>query len=165
MPSRDPHAVTSSREAALAATVARLAEASVTVAAFVDAEPAQIEAAAACGFDACELHTGPWAEAFRSNGRTADHPAAQAELARLRRGGEQLAAAGLRFHGGHALTYDNVAPVAALPGLRELHIGHSIVARAIFVGLREAVRQMKQVIGQATEVQPCSSAAASTRPS
>jgi pyridoxine 5-phosphate synthase len=153
------------QRSALAATVARLAEESITVAAFVDAEPEQIDAAAACGFDACELHTGPWAEAFWNNGRTADHPAAQAELARLRRGSEQLAAAGLRFHGGHALTYENVAPVAGLPGLRELHIGHSIVARAIFVGLREAVRQMKRVIGEAMEVQPCSSAAASTRPS
>ena len=69
-----------------------------------------------------------------------------AELERIRIAGEAIRAAGLRFNAGHALNYFNVQPVARLPGVRELHIGHSIVSRSIFVGLREAVREMKRLI-------------------
>ena len=137
------------QRSALRPIVTRLGAAGITTSAFIDAEPTQITAAAACGFDACELHTGPWAEAFWAHGRWADDPAAEAELARLRQMGEQVRAAGLRFHAGHALNYQNVAQVTALAGLRELHIGHAIVARALFVGLRQATAQMKRLMRQA----------------
>lgn len=73
----------------------------------------------------------------------------QAELVQVRRAGEAIRALGMRFNAGHALNYFNVEPVARLPGLRELHIGHAIVSRAVFVGMREAVREMKQLMLQA----------------
>ena len=69
-----------------------------------------------------------------------------AELEKIRKAGAAIRAAGMRFNAGHALNYFNVQPVAALPGIRELHIGHAIVARSVFTGLREAVRQMKALI-------------------
>jgi len=73
----------------------------------------------------------------------------QTELARIREAGAAVRALGMRFNAGHALNYFNVQPVAAIEGLRELHIGHSIVSRSIFVGLREAVREMKALMRQA----------------
>jgi pyridoxine 5-phosphate synthase len=69
-----------------------------------------------------------------------------AELARIRTAGEAIRNLGMRFNAGHALNYFNVEPVAALPGVRELHIGHAIVSRAVFVGMREAVREMKALM-------------------
>ena len=72
-----------------------------------------------------------------------------AELAKIRAAGEAIRQAGMRFNAGHALNYFNVQPVAALPGVRELHIGHAIVSRAVFVGMREAVRQMKALLREA----------------
>ncbi len=72
-----------------------------------------------------------------------------AELERIRRAGEAIRALGMRFNAGHALNYFNVEPVARLPGVRELHIGHAIVRRSVFVGMREAVREMKQLMVQA----------------
>jgi len=71
------------------------------------------------------------------------------ELDKIRRAGEMIRAAGMRFNAGHALNYFNVQPVAALPGIRELHIGHAIVSRAVFVGMREAVREMKALMRSA----------------
>jgi pyridoxine 5-phosphate synthase len=116
------------------------------VSAFIDAEEAQVEAAQACGFSICEIHTGPYAHAFYEQGRDDQQPAVQAELARIARAGALVREAGMRFNAGHALNYYNVGPVAGLPGVRELHIGHSIVARSVFVGLREAVREMKRLM-------------------
>jgi len=72
-----------------------------------------------------------------------------AELDKIRATGEAIRSLGMRFNAGHALNYFNVAPVARLPGVRELHIGHAIVSRALFVGMREAVREMKQLMLQA----------------
>ncbi len=72
-----------------------------------------------------------------------------AELAKIRDAGAAIRALGMRFNAGHALNYFNVQPVAALPGVRELHIGHAIVSRSVFVGMREAVRQMKALIREA----------------
>ena len=72
-----------------------------------------------------------------------------AELAKIRSAGKAIHDRGMRFNAGHALNYFNVQPVAALPGVRELHIGHAIVSRAIFVGMREAVRQMKTLLREA----------------
>ncbi len=131
--------------------VARLSDAGLIVSAFIDAEPEHIEAAAACGFAACEVHTGPYANAFFSRGRDADSPPVLAELDKVRRAGERIRQAGMRFNAGHALTYANVQPIAAVAGLRELHIGHSIVSRAVFVGLRQAVAEMKRLMREAAD--------------
>ena len=126
--------------------VARLADAGIVVSVFIDAEPLQVEAAAAIGAKVCEVHTGPYAHAFFAQGRDATGEAVLAELDRIARAGAAIRAAGMRFNAGHALNYVNVQPVAALPGIRELHIGHAIVARAMFVGIREAVREMKRLM-------------------
>lgn len=130
----------------LRAAVARLADAGIATSVFIDAELAQVEAAAAIGARVCEIHTGPYAQAFFEKGRDAESPAVMAELERISIAGRAIQAAGMRFNAGHALNYVNVQPVAALAGVRELHIGHAIVSRAIFVGMREAVREMKRLL-------------------
>ena len=116
--------------------IKRLAGAGIPVSVFIDAEPRQVEAAKAAGAGICELHTGPWAHLFGGAGQGA-------ELERLRKAAALVKAAGMQLNAGHALDSRNVGPVAALPGLHELHIGHSIVGRAIMVGMCEAVREMK----------------------
>src|SRR2546426_204346 len=138
-----------SQEAKLRQAVARLAEAGIVVSVFIDAEARQVEAAGRIGAAVCEVHTGPYAHAFHSKGRDDESPAVVAELERIRRAGEAIRSLGMRFNAGHALNYFNVEPVARLPGVRELHIGHAIVSRAVFVGMREAVREMKQLMLQA----------------
>jgi pyridoxine 5-phosphate synthase len=137
------------QEAMLAATVARLAEAGIVTSVFIDAELRQVEAAARIGARVCEIHTGPYAHSFHQKGRDAQSAPVAAELARIRDAGAAIRALGMRFNAGHALNYFNVQPVAALPGVRELHIGHAIVSRSVFVGLREAVRQMKTLLREA----------------
>ncbi|MCC6380396.1 MAG: pyridoxine 5'-phosphate synthase [Burkholderiales bacterium] len=133
----------------LAQAVKRLADAGINTSVFIDADARQVEAAAAIGARVCEIHTGPYAEAFHARGRDAESRAVVAELAKIRAAGEAVRSAGMRFNAGHALNYFNVQPVAALPGVRELHIGHAIVSRAVFVGIREAVREMKRLIREA----------------
>ena len=135
-----------SQRARLREVVARLAGEGIVVSVFIDAELPQVEAAAEIGAKVCEIHTGPYAHAFFSGGRDAESPAVMAELDRIGRAGAAVRAAGLRFNAGHALNYVNVQAVAALPGIRELHIGHAIVSRAMFVGMREAVREMKRLL-------------------
>lgn len=137
------------QRATLAEAVARLADAGINTSVFIDAELRQVEAAAAIGARVCEVHTGPYAEAFHARGRDAGSGAVVAELAKLEAAGAAIRSAGMRFNAGHALNYFNVQPVAALPGVRELHIGHAIVSRAVFVGMREAVREMKRLIREA----------------
>ena len=137
------------QEKRLKAQVAKLADAGIMTSVFIDAEPAQVEAAARIGARVCEIHTGPYAHAFHAKGRDAESSAVVAELEKIRRAGEMIRAAGMRFNAGHALNYVNVQPVAALPGIRELHIGHAIVSRAVFIGMREAVREMKTLMLQA----------------
>jgi len=137
------------QEAQLREAVARLSGAGIVVSVFIDADHAQVEAAARIGAAVCEVHTGPYAHAFHARGRDAESPAVVAELDKIRRAGERIRALGMRFNAGHALNYFNVEPVARLAGLRELHIGHAIVSRAVFVGMREAVREMKQLMRQA----------------
>lgn len=129
--------------------VAQLRDAGMMVSAFIDAEPKQVESAAACGFSVCEVHTGPYAKAFFEQGRDAKTEAVERELAKIADAGCRIRKAGMRFNAGHALNYVNVQPVAALPGVRELHIGHAIVSRAVFVGLREAVAEMKRLMREA----------------
>jgi pyridoxine 5-phosphate synthase len=135
-----------SQEKRVKAQVAKLAKAGIVVSVFIDADLAQVEAAHRVGAKVCEIHTGPYAHAFHSKGRDAESPAVVEELEKIRKAGEAIRAAGMRFNAGHALNYFNVQPVAALPGIRELHIGHSIVSRAVFVGLRQAVREMKDLM-------------------
>ncbi len=120
----------------------RLADAGVRVSLFIDADPRQVEAAAACGAPCIEIHTGHYADAT-------DGEVAGAELQRIQRAvaiGEQ---AGLRVNAGHGLHYHNVAPIARMPAIHELNIGHAIVARALFSGLHEAVREMKRLMVEA----------------
>jgi pyridoxine 5-phosphate synthase len=138
-----------SGEASLQKAVLRLKEAGIVVSVFIDADLRQVEAAARIGASVCEIHTGPYAHAFHSKGRDEESPAVVAELQKIRNAGEAIRGLKMRFNAGHALNYVNVEPVARLPGLRELHIGHAIVSRAVFVGMREAVREMKQLIAQA----------------
>jgi pyridoxine 5-phosphate synthase len=137
------------REARLRDVVARLRDAGIVTSAFIDAELHQVEAAARIGVRVCEIHTGPYAHAFFNQGRDNESPAVVAELDKIRKAGVAIRAAGMRFNAGHALNYINVQPVAALPGIRELHIGHAIVSRAIFVGMREAVAEMKRLMREA----------------
>ncbi|HWV92455.1 MAG TPA: pyridoxine 5'-phosphate synthase [Burkholderiales bacterium] len=138
-----------SREKRLSSVVKRLADAGIRVSVFIDAEIAQVEAARRIGASVCEIHTGPYAHAFHSKGRDAESPAVLTELKKIQAAGEKIRALGMRFNAGHALNYFNVQPVAALPGVRELHIGHAIVSRALFIGMREAVREMKALMVRA----------------
>ncbi|TWT93400.1 Pyridoxine 5'-phosphate synthase [Botrimarina colliarenosi] len=129
--------------------VERLAAAGILVSLFIDADPAQIEASASLGegVDGVELHTGPYAHAFADAGGLRG-PGKQ-QLERLVSAGAAARAAGLRLHAGHGLNYQNVQPVAALPEMSELNIGHSIVSRAVLVGFEAAVREMKRLIVEA----------------
>ena len=140
-----------SQEARIREIVASLADAGIVTSVFIDAEIAQVEAAARVGARVCEIHTGPYAHAFHTLGRDPESPAVVAELGRIRAAGEAVRGLGMRFNAGHALNYFNVQPVAALVGIRELHIGHAIVSRALFVGLREAVREMKRLMREAAD--------------
>jgi pyridoxine 5-phosphate synthase len=137
------------QEARLKSVVATLADAGIMTSVFIDALPEQVDAAARIGAGVCEIHTGPYAHAFHAKGRDRESAAVVAELTKIRDAGAAVRALGMRFNAGHALNYFNVQPVASLPGVCELHIGHAIVSRSLFVGLREAVRQMKALIREA----------------
>jgi len=138
-----------SQEKILRGKVEKLTSAGIVVSVFIDAELKQVEAAKRIGASVCEIHTGPYAHAFHSKGRDAESPAVVLELKKIQAAGEAIRSLGMRFNAGHALNYFNVQPVARLPGVRELHIGHAIVSRALFVGMREAVREMKALMRQA----------------
>ncbi|HEX6295446.1 MAG TPA: pyridoxine 5'-phosphate synthase [Burkholderiales bacterium] len=139
----------SGQERKLKDVVSRLSAAGIVVSVFIDAELLQVEAAKRVGAAVCEIHTGPYAHAFHSKGRDAESPAVLSELKKIQVAGGAIRSLGMRFNAGHALNYFNVQPVARLPGVRELHIGHAIVSRALFVGVREAVREMKSLMRQA----------------
>lgn len=126
--------------------VKRLKGAGISVSAFIDAATAQIDAAAACGFEYCEIHTGPFSRAFAEHAGYFGTPALAAELEQVAVAGGEVIGRGLRFNAGHGLNYQNVGRIAALPGIAELHIGHAIVSRAVWVGLRDAVREMKALM-------------------
>jgi pyridoxine 5-phosphate synthase len=117
-----------------------LREAGVAISLFLDPDPRQIEVAAELEADAVELHTGQYANARPGSEQ-------QRELETLRRAGLQIRQAGMALHAGHGLTYRNVRPVAMIEGMHELNIGHSIVSRALLVGFKRAVRQMKELVG------------------
>ena len=118
-----------------------LRQAGVRVALFIDPEPRQVEAAAHAGAPVVELHTGTYAEAAGATAAT--------ELERLRAAARLGASLGLEVHAGHGLNYRNVQPVAALPEIVELNIGHALIAHALFVGLPAAVREMKALMAAA----------------
>lgn len=139
------------QEAQLKDAVARLADRGIIVSVFIDADVAQVEAAARIGAKVCEIHTGPYAHAFHAAGRDAESPAVLAEIARIAEAGAAVRSLDMRFNAGHALNYYNVQPIARLTGIRELHIGHSIISRSVFTGLREAVREMKRLMREGAE--------------
>ena len=120
----------------VAATVAALRDAGIEVSLFIGPEATQIDAAHAVGAPVVELHTGAFANAWLS-------PAADAELARLRAGCEHAHRLGLVVNAGHGINYVNIAEVRTLPHVHELNIGHSLISRALFTGIEEAVREMK----------------------
>lgn len=124
---------------AVAAGLARLADAGIRTSLFIDPDAVSVDETKALGADAVEMHTGEYANA------TGDGDKAM-ELTRLVEAAERADAAGLAVHAGHGLTYENVVPVAALPLIEELNIGHSVVSRSIFVGIERAVREMKEIV-------------------
>ena len=126
----------------VATAMKQLADSGVAVSLFLDPDLKQIEAAAASGAGAVELHTGAYAEA--------EGDQVEAELNRLRACGQAIVDSGMRLHAGHGLNYKNVRPVAAIPNVRELNIGHSIVSRAVLVGMKQAVVDMRHEIDLAT---------------
>ena len=123
----------------LLAAVAQMRAQAVRTALFVDAREDAMRASAALGADAVELHTGEYANARTPEG-------AEAQLGRLCDAAVAAREAGLAVHAGHGLTYENVAPVAAIREVEELNIGHSIVSRSVFVGIERAVREMKEIV-------------------
>jgi len=134
--------VLAQRERITAAAQA-LAEAGIAVSLFIDPEAVAIDFAAKIGCPLVELHTGAYAQAWHD-------PAARArELQRLRASARRAASAGLTVNAGHGLNYVNIGPVAAMPELHELNIGHSILSRALFTGITEAVREMQALIRRA----------------
>jgi pyridoxine 5-phosphate synthase len=126
---------------ALETALGRLRDAGIRTSLFIDPEPEAIRASATLGADAIELHTGEYA-----NTRGAERAE---QLARLRRASALGRSLGLAVHAGHGLTYQNVAPVAAIPEIEELNIGHSIISHALFVGMERAVREMGELVRRA----------------
>lgn len=124
------------------AAVKRLNEAGILVSLFIDADHRQIDAAVAAGAPYIEIHTGAYAEAEEG-------PARDTELARIAEAATYAAGKGLKVNAGHGLTYHNVQPIAVLPEMHELNIGHAIIGRAVFSGLAEAVKEMKLLMREA----------------
>ncbi|MHC6528332.1 pyridoxine 5'-phosphate synthase [Vibrio proteolyticus] len=121
------------------AATKQLSDAGIKVSLFIDADRQQIDAAKACGAPFIELHTGHYADAKNDDDR-------QAELKKIAAAASYANDLGITVNAGHGLTYHNVAPIAAMPEIYELNIGHSIVGRAVFDGLHKAVADMKAVI-------------------
>lgn len=127
-------------EAQLADYIAPLRDAGCRVSMFIGHDPAQIEASARIGAAVVELHTGAYCD-FDTEGRLADR---DAELAGLTHGARLADSLGLEVHAGHGLTFDTVGPIAAIPQIKELNIGHFLIAESVFIGLGEAIREMRR---------------------
>ena len=123
----------------VAAAVAKLKKGGIKVSLFIDPEDEAVRASSSCGADAVELHTGAYSEKWPADG-------AMEELARLSEAALAAHREGLKVHAGHGLNLRNLPPVVKLPHLEELNIGHALIGRAIFVGLRESVAQYKKLI-------------------
>ncbi|WP_295049134.1 pyridoxine 5'-phosphate synthase [uncultured Paracoccus sp.] len=132
-------------ESWLADYIAPLRQAGCRVSMFIGHDPAQIEASARIGAAVVELHTGAYCD-FDTDGRHADR---DAELAGLIRGAELADSLGLEVHAGHGLTFGTVGPIAAIPQIRELNIGHFLIAESVFTGLDEAIREMRRCMDRA----------------
>jgi pyridoxine 5-phosphate synthase len=124
--------------------VAKLRQAGIQVSLFIDPDPEQIDASRKVGADAIELHTGTYCRAAMEG----DTPSFRRELARLVEGARWGAKAGLEVHAGHGLNYHNVTPVASIPEIVELNIGHYLVGEAIFVGLGNSVARMRAIMDE-----------------
>jgi len=131
----------------IAPAVRALRDAGTRVSLFIEADPAQIAAAAEAGAQVVELHTGAYCQAVRE----ADAERAVRELARLKAGAAQAAALGLEVHAGHGIDYATVTAVAAIPEVAELNIGHFLIGEAIFIGLDAAIRRMRVLMDAATK--------------
>ena len=129
----------------LAPFVRSLAKSGIRVSLFIEADPRQFAAAKSLGAPVVELHTGAYAEA----GFAGEHEKQSEILERLRAGARAAAALGLEVHAGHGLTYDNVKPIAAIPEVTELNIGHFLIGEAIFIGLEPAIRRMRALMDEA----------------
>ncbi|MDH2431933.1 pyridoxine 5'-phosphate synthase [Pokkaliibacter sp. MBI-7] len=127
------------QEARVKAACERLAALGIEVSLFIDADKAQIDATVRCGAPVIELHTGAYADAE-------DGASQQAEFERIAEAARYAHSLGLVVNAGHGLNYQNVEPIAAIAEINELNIGHGIVARAVFTGLREAVAEMKKLM-------------------
>ncbi|GLK62829.1 pyridoxine 5'-phosphate synthase [Paracoccus kondratievae] len=127
-------------EACLADFIAPLRDAGCRVSLFIGHEPAQIEAAARIGAAVVELHTGAYCD-YDTEGRLSER---DQELEALRKAAVQAHGLGLEVHAGHGLTFDTVGPIAAIPELRELNIGHFLIAESVFLGLGQAIREMRE---------------------
>ena len=132
-------------QARLADYVAPLRAAGIRVSMFIGHDPRQIEASARIGAAVVELHTGHYCD-LHHEGRLAER---DAELAALAEGARLAHALGLEVHAGHGLTFDTVAPVAAIPQIRELNIGHFLIAESVFTGLGPAIREMRRRMDEA----------------
>jgi pyridoxine 5-phosphate synthase len=129
----------------IAPFVDQLSAAGCRVSLFIEADPVQIAVAEALGAAVVELHTGAYAEAWLAG----DREAIEHHLTRLRRSAEEGEKRGLEIHAGHGLTFDCVKPVAAIPEVAELNIGHFLVGEAIFSGLHAAVKRMRSLMDEA----------------
>lgn len=130
------------QESRIHAACDRLASAGIEVSLFIDPEPAQIDAALRCGAPVIELHTGAYADAADTTGQ-------KAELQRIREAARYAHGKGLVVNAGHGLHYHNVEQIAEIPELNELNIGHGLIARALFVGIKDAVVEMRRLMMEA----------------
>ncbi len=128
----------------IAPVVQHLRAASIRVSCFIDADPAQVAASAAIGAQVVELHTGAWCQAVREGLSGAD-----ALLEKLRAAAAQASGLGLEVHAGHGIDYETVKPIAAIPQLMELNIGHFLIGEAIFIGLGPAIQRMRALMDEA----------------
>lgn len=126
----------------IATAIERLKQQGIQTSLFVDPDVEQVAASIKLGADAVELHTGPYA--------LADRDTVDSELTRLTDSGALATESGLRLHAGHGLNYANVRPVAKIPGMVELNIGHAIISRAVMVGMKEAVAEMRRILDVCT---------------
>lgn len=129
----------------LAPLVSRLGDAGIRVSLFIEPDPRQIEAAIRLGAPVVEFHTGRYAHLLLAD----DQPAATAELARIADAAALAAKNGIESHAGHGLTFANVVPIAAIPQIAELNIGHYLIGEAIFIGLDQSIRQMRALMDEA----------------
>ncbi len=132
--------------ARIAEAVRSLQDTGIRVSLFIDPTRPDIDAAADLGVDAIELHTGEYAEAFRLRHGRDEARHVREQLERLAQAAHHASMRSLAVHAGHGLTYENARSVAALPHVEELNIGHSVVSRALFVGMERAVREMGEIV-------------------